>query len=176
MGSFGEPRSGLLARRRLVVAAVAVARLLLFQYSVIGRSATGNSSVARLVDLTRIRSEYRKYLETLTELARLHGHSEGERWARLRNTAAIRARRRSVNSAENMYLFSQDVIAEAKYGRGMRLRLAKRWDISVDTAKSRMRLLRNEGWITGGSTSALPGPTYLQYQQAPRTNELRDED
>jgi len=113
-----------------------------------------DSSVLKLIDLTKIRDTYRREVDAMVEHATSH-HRAQERWEQIAAMASKQIRKRSVNNPDNMYLFSQDVLEEARSGRGMRWRLSERWNVSTETVKSRMSLLRKEKWIEGGSKSGL---------------------
>jgi hypothetical protein len=133
-----------------------------------------DSSVLRLIDLTKIRDTYRREVDAMVEHA-ASDHRAQERWEQIAGMASKQRRRRSVNNPDNMYLFSQDVLEEARSGRGIRRRLSERWNVSTETVKSRMSLLRKEKWIEGGSTRAQRGPVFRLHEQKMTTNNTEEE-
>jgi hypothetical protein len=126
-----------------------------------------NSSVIDLIDLTRIRETVR-HDPDVQRLAAMADNGERIREIRRKNEADQKERR--VNTPDFLYSCAQDVLEEVDKGSGIRDRLAKRWGVSTHTVKFRMNLLRSQGWIDGGSTKAMQGPTYYQHITTLETN------
>lgn len=109
-----------------------------------------NHTTIQQINLTEIRDTYRK---------------QATHNAQPQTPSIKLKRKRRVNTPDFLYNCAQDVLEETTKGRGIRNRLADQWGVSVNTAKSRVRLMRSEGWLTGGHTKALPGPTYIRHKQ-----------
>jgi hypothetical protein len=127
-----------------------------------------NSSVLKLINLTEIRNSQREfYAEAAATTAGGHWPKGlHERYERLANMPP--PRRRPVNTPDYLYECAQDVLVETSGGPGIRSRLGRRWGVSKETVKSRLRRLRAEGWISGDSRKAMPGPTYMSHAQPSR--------
>ena len=134
-----------------------------------------DSEVMKLIDLTAIRSEYRRSMHAILELAEFMDDAELIRWKGVRNMALKKRRKRSVNNPESMYCSSQDVLDEAENGRGMRRRLGDRWGIAEETVKSRMHQLRIEEWIVGVGTKVMGGPEYIRHEKRQRINNSEED-
>lgn len=125
-----------------------------------------NSSVLKLVNFREIREAFRREVDYQVHYAATTGLPWQEEWEQVAVTASKEVRTRTVNTPANLYVFAQDVLEEAGKGKGMRQRLSDRWFVQTETVKSRLRLLREKGWIAGGGTRASYGPTYIQYEQS----------